>query len=128
MGIHSKRLDFILRIIASAILLQAALFKLSAAEQAVSMFSILGAEPWGRYLVGVLELVAPLLMFVPRLVGLGAGLVVGLMAGAILSHLLRLGVNFNDDGGGLFAMAVLVFINSSLVLSWRRSEIRFLKR
>ena len=44
-----------------------------------------------------------------------------MISGAIVSHLTRLGIVVMDDGGLLFALAVLVFACSATVLAlhWR---------
>lgn len=79
----------------------------------------MGVEPWGRYLTGFLELVAAAcVLFSHRLMPWGAFLSLGLMVGAIGTHLFTLGVEVQGDDGLLFALAVVVFI-SSLILVWR---------
>ena len=45
------------------------------------------AGPWFRYLVGVLELTGAIALVVPRLSGLGALWLAGVMAGAVVTHL-----------------------------------------
>jgi len=76
---------------------------------------ILGVEPWGRILIGVIELTVAILLLTPTvfLVGAVGTLVVGF--GAILSHLLFIGVIFDGDVS-LFVMAGVVFIFSLIVL------------
>jgi len=119
-------LDWLLRILAAAVLLQTLFFKFTGAEESVYIFTTLGAEPWGRYGSGVAELVASVLLLVPRTAWLGAAMGIGLMAGAILSHLFRLGVEVQGDGGLLFALAVVVFIACAASLGIHRGEIPFL--
>jgi hypothetical protein len=62
------------------------------------------------------ELVASVLILLPATVALGALLSVGVMSGAILSHLAVLGIEIMGDGGLLFALAVIVFACSAAVL------------
>ena len=100
---------WIARIVAAIILLQTLFFKFTGAEESVKLFSALGAEPWGRIGTGVLELIASVLILLPSTVWLGSLLAIGLMAGAIASHILVIGV-MRDDGGQLFFYAVIVFI------------------
>ncbi|MBS1487554.1 MAG: DoxX family protein [Bacteroidetes bacterium] len=95
------------RIIAAVILSQTLYFKFTAAEESVKLFSALGAEPWGRIGVGVIELIAAVLLLIPATVWLGSVLSIGLMLGAIASHLLVIGV-WRDDGGQLFYYALIV--------------------
>ncbi len=108
---------WILKIVASGIMLQTLYFKFSAAPESVYIFSSLGLEPYGRIGIGVLELIASIAILIPATTGLGAMLAVGLMAGAIFSHLGKLGIVVMDDGGQLFIYAILVFV-SSTVLAW----------
>ena len=72
---------------------------------------------------GVVELIASLLLFTPRLVWLGAGLALGTMAGAIGSHLTVLGIEVQGDGGTLFALAVVTALCSAFVLFQHRSSL-----
>lgn len=101
-------LFWIARIIAALLLLQTLFFKFTAAPESVEIFSKLGMEPWGRIGTGVLELVAALLILIPSTVWFGALLAVGLMAGAVFSHLTVLGIEVQHDGGQLFAYALIV--------------------
>lgn len=107
---------WILRLIAAIIMLQTLFFKFTAAPESIYIFSSLGMEPWGRIGTGILELIAAVLILYPRTTGLGAILATGLMTGALLSHLTKLGIVVQDDGGLLFIYALLVF-TSSLVLA-----------
>ena len=47
----------------------------------------------------------------------------GVMTGAIASHILFLGISVQDDGGLLFSMAVVSFLASALVVYLRRQEL-----
>ena len=111
------------RIIAAIILLQTLFFKFSAAPESVYIFTKVGAEPWGRIGSGVVELIAAILLLMPRFVWLGAILALGVMAGAIVSHLTLLGIEVLGDKGELFALAVAVFVTSSVALLLHRSQI-----
>ena len=70
-----------------------------------------------------MELIAVVLLLVPRTAVFGAGLSVGLMSGAIFSHLTKLGLVVQNDGGLLFALAVTVLVSSSIVFWLRRGEL-----
>ena len=118
--IFSKRaviFYWILRILAAIILLQTLFFKFSGAEESIYIFSKLGMEPWGRIGTGIIELVASILLLVPRTTVIGAVLGLGVMSGALFFHLTRLGIVVRDDHGQLFIYALLVFI-SCAVLAW----------
>jgi hypothetical protein len=112
-----------LAIIVAVIFIQTLFFKFSAAEESVYIFTKLGAEPWGRIGSGVMELIAAMLILVPATRLFGAGLSLGVIMGAIMSHLTILGIVVQDDGGGLFAMAVIVAAASAGVLYFHRHEI-----
>lgn len=102
-------LYWVARIVAALIMLQTLFFKFTGAEESVKIFSELGAEPWGRIGSGVLELIASILILIPATVWLGSILAIGLMGGAILSHLTVIGI-FREDGGQLFFYAVAVLV------------------
>jgi uncharacterized membrane protein YphA (DoxX/SURF4 family) len=106
----SKIFVWILRVIPAVVLMQTLFFKFSAAPESVYIFSTLGLEPWGRILVGIFELIAAILLLIPRTTLLGAILGMGLMAGAIFSHLTKLGIVVQNDHGELFILALIVFI------------------
>jgi putative oxidoreductase len=52
----------------------------------------------------------------------------GVMGGAIVSHLLVLGIEVKGDGGLLFVLALTAFAGSATVLILRRSQIPLLSR
>ena len=108
---------------AAAILGQTLFFKFTGAPESVYIFSKLGMEPWGRIGTGVLELAAAVMLLIPSLAGLGALLAVGLMAGALFSHLTKLGIEVQGDNGLLFALAVVVLMAASTVAVLRRRQI-----
>jgi len=115
--------SWICRIAAAAILLQTLYFKFSGAEESVYIFTRVGLEPWGRYASGVAELFAAVLLLVPRTVWLGALLAAGVMVGAIGTHLTKLGIVVQDDGGLLFVLALIVFLCSMLTLVLHRRQV-----
>lgn len=120
--------SWLLQVTAAAILLQTLFFKFTGAEESVYIFSTLGAEPVGRIGSGVLELIAAVLLLVPSTAALGALLAMGLMAGALTSHLTVLGIAVKGDGGLLFALAVIVFASAAVVLVLRRADLPYLGR
>ena len=111
------------QIIPAAILAQTLFFKFSGAAESKFIFTTLGAEPWGRVASGCAELVAIILLLAPRTVTLGALLALGVMTGAIGSHLTKLGIVVQNDGGLLFGLALTVFACCAVVLVLRRREI-----
>ena len=121
-------LSWVLQVIVAGILLQTLFFKFTGAEESVYIFSTLGVEPWGRIGSGVVELVAAVLLLVPATAPFGALLTMGVMAGAIGSHLTVLGIEVRGDGGLLFGLALTAFIGSAIVLLIRRGQVPFLAR
>jgi len=116
---------WILRLIAAVIMLQTLFFKFTAAPESVYIFSTLGIEPWGRIGTGVLELIASVLILIPATTAFGSILGAGLMAGAILSHITKLGIAVGGDHGQLFIYACLVLV-SCMILAWtHRGQLPF---
>ena len=112
-----------LRIVAAAILLQTLFFKFTGAPESVYIFTKVGAEPWGRIGSGVIELIAAILLLTPKYNWAGSILAVGMMSGAIVSHLTLLGIEVQGDKGLLFGLAVIVFVASGVNLFLHRGEI-----
>ena len=121
-------LSWACRIVAAVILLQTLFFKFTAAPESVYIFTKVHAEPWGRIGSGVVELIAAVLLLIPRTVWVGAFLALGVMAGAIVSHLTILGIEVMGDGGLLFALAFTVFVTSAAALILHRSQIPVIGR
>lgn len=119
-----------LRLILAVILLQTLFFKFSGAKESVYIFSTLGMEPWGRIGSGIVELIASILLLIPATVTVGALLALGVISGAILSHLTKLGIALPavGDHGELFALAVVVLVGSLLVLLMHRRELPWIGR
>jgi hypothetical protein len=80
--------------------------------------------------IGSAELLASTLLLIgllPRFVrlnALGAAIGLAVMTGAVSFHLFTpLGVDPNNDGGGLFAAACTIWVTSIVLLIIRRNEI-----
>ena len=126
-------IEWVLRIAAAVILLQTLYFKFTGHPESVELFSKLGVEPWGRIGTGVIELVTGVLLLIPSTAVLGALLGIGLMLGAIASHLLVIGIESKGDGGQLFGLAIIVFACCIVIAFLNKSQIqsyisRFLKK
>ncbi|WP_205685608.1 DoxX family membrane protein [Flavipsychrobacter stenotrophus] len=74
---------WVLRLVAAYILLQTLRFKFGAAPESVYIFTKVGMEPWGRIGSGVVELIASVLILIPRTTAFGALMAIGTMSGAI---------------------------------------------
>lgn len=112
-----------LRLIAAGILLQTLYFKFTAQPESIYIFSKVGIEPWGRIGTGIAELIASVLLLIPSTIVVGAILAAGIMAGAIFTHVFILGISVQDDGGLLFAYAVITFAASLILLLMYKSRL-----
>ena len=116
-----------LRILAAFILLQTLFFKFTAAEESVYIFSTLGLEPWGRITSGVVELIAGILLLFPKTTIYGAIISIGVMLGAIVSHLTVLGIEVMGDHGQLFAYACIETLACIILLNFHKKDLLALK-
>ena len=96
-------------------MVQTLYFKFTAQLESIYIFSEVGIEPWGRIATGIAELIASVLLIIPATVSIGAIMAIGIMTGAIITHLAILGVEVQGDRGQLFYFALTVLV-SSLVL------------
>jgi len=112
-------LTWLPQVVAAVILGMAGLSKLTSAPDAVALFTLLGVEPWGRFLLGATELLAAVLLLWPPSAVLGGGLGVVLMLGAIATHVFRIGIAYGGDPS-LFLMAVTVLVCSVATVALRR--------
>lgn len=111
-----------LRFFVAVILLQTLYFKFTAAAESVFIFSKLGMEPYGRIATGIFELIAAVLILMPRTTIFGALLGLGLMIGAVVSHIFVLGIEVQNDGGTLFMLALLVLISCAVLIYKDKSK------
>jgi len=118
---HS-RIIYVAQAIAAALLLYAASMKLMGTEESRMIFARLDMEPVGRYLIALIELTAAFLLLSPA-AATGSVLAVGVMCGAIIAHLTRLGLEVSGDGGMMFGTLVVVLLCSGFVMIARRHEI-----
>ena len=121
-----KYIFLTLRLIVAAILIQTLRFKFTAHPDSVLIFETVGLEPYGRIAIGILELIAGILLLIPKTIWLGATLTIGVIGGAIFMHLTKLGVEINNDGGILFFTAVVTVIISIIILYISRNKIPFI--
>ena len=87
------------------------------------VFGQLGMEPFGRYLVGGIELLAALGLSTRWFAAPGALLAIGVMLGAVIAHLSVLGPQVRGDGGLHLVLLCLVLATSGPVLLFRRREL-----
>jgi len=114
-------ISWIAQIVAAGIFLIAIPGKFTGDPMAIGTFEMLGAEPWGRYVTGILEVTAVVLLLVPKpylgkhAIGAAVGAVVFL--GALVSHIAVLGIN------QMFYMAMAGLVATLVVLYLRKDEL-----
>ena len=104
---------WILQIGAAGMFLMVGFLKLSGDPQLVGLFDAIGLGQWFRYLTGSLEVLGALLLLIPRLSGLGALMLFGVMTGAVVTHVFIVG------GSPLMAIILLIVMG---VVAWGRRE------
>ena len=127
--------SIVLQVAVAGLFLMMSMGKLTGADDAKFIFEQVGMEPMGRYATGVAELVAAVMLFVPKTRIYGAILALMVIVGAIGSHLTKLGISVTlpssitpeaPEGvadSSMFGMAVFVFVASAAVLVIRRTEL-----
>lgn len=108
---------WIARIGAAIILLQTLFFKFSGSQESVYIFTKVGMEPWGRIVTGIVELVASVLILIPKTSRYGALAALLTMGGAIYFHFTTIGVEVMGDGGKLFILAIAVIFCSVTIIA-----------
>lgn len=116
-------ITWILRIVASVILLQTLYFKFTGAPESIYIFSTLGIEPYGRIGSGIAELIAAILILIPKTTWIGAFGGCCVMIGAIFSHLFVLGIVVQNDGGLLFSLALITFLCCLILLYLNKNKL-----
>ena len=119
----SDKIILVLRIAVAVILIQTLRFKFTAHPDSVYIFETVDLEPYGRIGIGILELVAGILLLIPKTIWAGALLTLGLIGGAIVMHLTQLGIEVKGDGGVLFYTALITFLLSAIILYYHKKDI-----
>ncbi len=115
--------SWVLQLALAALFLMAALPKLTGDPMAAAMIEKLGVGSWAGPVIGLSELAAALLLVVPAMIHWGALLSVGILGGAIFSHLTVLGISIGpDDGGAMFGMALVGMVFAGVVVYLRKEK------
>ncbi|MDB4951709.1 MAG: hypothetical protein JWM27_4358 [Gemmatimonadetes bacterium] len=104
---------WVLQIGASLMFFAAGGPKLLGDPQMVGVFETIGLGQWFRYATGGIEVLSALLLLIPRLAGVGALLLVGVMVGAVITHLLVV------HSSPAIPLALLVVV---AVIAWGRRD------
>ena len=121
-----KIVILILKLLITVIVGQTLFFKFTGAPESVYIFSTLGIEPWGRIGLGMLELLSIVLLWIPATMLYSLVLVLGMMFGAVASHVGVVGIEIMGDHGELFVMAMVALFSSATLLFLHRVELRSL--
>lgn len=109
-------IGWLLKLIVAGILFQTLYFKFTGAEESVYIFEKVGLGDAGRIGSGIGELIAGVLLLIPRTAWIGALMALGIITGAVVSHLTILGIEVMGDGGTLFYLALSVLVGSLVIL------------
>ena len=102
---------WVLQLLLAVVFLIVGTAKLAGAQMPVEIFEKLGAGQWFRYFTGSLEVIAAIMIVVPRTVVVGAVLLAATMIGAFDTHVLLIG------GSPIPALVLLVL--AALVVWYR---------
>jgi putative oxidoreductase len=80
-----------LKALAALAFIGAGSMKLIGNPDMIAVFDAVGVGQWFRYVTGLIEVGSAVLLFVPGMQLIGAGLLAATMVGAILAHLFILG-------------------------------------
>lgn len=111
---HSNKILLGLQFLLAALFLFFGIRKLIGGEAAVQTFSEIGAGQWFRYLVGMLEISGAIGLLIPRLAGLAAIGLAGVMTGAVATEVFLI-----TDGGPVTPLVLLVM---AATVAWFRRD------
>ncbi|MFC3052671.1 hypothetical protein [Kordiimonas pumila] len=130
--------DWIAAIIIAFILCGSLPFKFSGHPMPTHIFNVVGEflgldffKAYGAIIIGIAELIASILLLIPKTRAFGGILTMGIMAGAIFFHLftpLGVTVEYVVNGeimsdGSLFYTAIIAFILGTLIAYRNRSRL-----
>ena len=119
--ITSNRIAWTAQIAAIVILGQSLFFKFTGHPASVAIFTDIGLEPFGRYVTGIVELIAIALLLRKNLAAFGALIGLATMTGALVGHFTSIG--WAGERGELGIMAIIVWLACASVLYIRRSSL-----
>ena len=99
-------INWILQLVVAVILLQTLYFKFTGASESVYIFESLG----------IVELIASILILIPRTTLIETLLGLGIMIGVVFLHVTKLGIKVNNDGGILFVLELIKFTSCGILI------------
>jgi hypothetical protein len=106
---------WVLQLLLAAVFLIAGTTKLAGAQMHVETFEKLGVGQWFRYFTGSIEVIAAILIIVPRTVVVGAALLAATMIAAIDTHVFLIGGS---------PVPALVLLALAALVAWYRGLYR----
>lgn len=97
--------------------------KFIAHPESVYIFTKMHLEPWGRIGAGITELIASVLMLIPRTTAWGALIALIVMTGAIFFHLTSFDIAGQNDSGLFFYMAITAWVCSAILFIKYRAQV-----
>ena len=120
---------WVIRLIVAAVLLSLLWVKFHTAPESASFFAKTATGRWRGMLSVIFELMALLLLFIPKATGWGALLLIIVITSAIFFRLSGTGVDIMDDGGKWFYREVIIWVGSAvLFITYRGQVLRILNR
>jgi putative oxidoreductase len=112
---------WVVQVLGATLFFIAGFAKVSGDEQIIQALDALGIGQWLRYVTGLIELAAAILLLIPPLFRIGAFLFVPTMVAAILTHLLIIG------GSPALPIGLLIIVS---IVAWGRKEetLRLIRR
>ncbi|PCJ52579.1 MAG: DoxX family protein [Planctomycetota bacterium] len=114
--------SWIFQIIAAIILGMAAWDKIVGTETSHYVFTTLEMEPAGRIIIASIESLAAIMLLSTSIPHMGAVLGLGVMMGAIIAHISKLGFDVNNDGGKMVMMMTVVIFSTIAIIFLHRSR------
>jgi putative oxidoreductase len=104
---------WVVQVLGAILLLISGLVKLSGVEQITETFHGVGIGQWFRYVAGLIDFAAAIVLLIPSLAGIGVLFLVPMMIGAVLTQLLIIG------GSPALPSGLLIVVS---VVAWGRKE------
>lgn len=120
-----KKILSVIRILVALVLFISMYFKFTAHPDSVYVFETVGLGSNGLIGVGIAELIAGILLLVPKYAWIGCIIALGVISGALMSHFTVLGTEVNGDGGGMYYTALFVLLATLITLMGYRKYIPF---
>ncbi len=118
-----RAVSWLFQLIIISILGYASFLKLSNNTMEVELFTKIGMEPYGRYIIGFIEAVSCVLLLLPNAAVHGAILTFSVMLGALIAHSTKIGFI-----GVTPIAAVLLVVLSAVIIYIRRKQIPSIAR